>query len=910
MDRGTQKVSARVVATLARGGTVLTGSRRLARAVRWGLEPSAASLQGQREPRVFAWRAWTAGLWHRALLGGATDRMLLNRSQEEAIWRELIEREPAVASLRSPRGLARLARAAWGGLAQHRGLGRLAGSATNADTEAFVRLAAGFDERCRRDGYLSEARLEGALRQAMRAGGLVAEDTALLVYGFDRLLPAQEALLEAVREAGIGVEVLPPEAFAEKRYLYCAEDEAAEMRSAAQWARGLLEQNPAARIGVLAAGLAGERSVGARIGRVLREVLAPEAAGIGVEAASLPYEIGCSGPLAGTALVADALDVLAWAVGPLALDRVGRLLLSRHLGAAGEEGARAEFDAFELRRAQLLRPEVSLDWLVTRLVRSSRRERLGRLIDGLRGTREVMRREFGPGERKAWGGWAEAVRELLAAAGWASAPPADAAEFETRRGWESVLDELATLDFEGGRVSFAEALSTLRSLAEETEHAAPVREAAVQVMTPEEAAGLRFDAVWMMGAGDLSWPGAVGGSALLGWPLRRELGMPGSDHAADQAYARRVTERIAGSAATVIFSYAGEAAGGRQRPSPALCGLGLEPLERMAVEVRPALVELEAVNEDGRIAPPPEGRVPGGAAVLQAQAACGFRAFAQHRLGASELEGREPGMNAKERGIAVHRVLERFWEVVQTQTALREMTAEERDGRLAESIEWAIAGALRDAEGAWDGAYLETQRRRLMTLGRRWLVHEAERAVPFRVVQRETKVEDVTVGPLHLTLRVDRIDETQRGAVLIDYKTGEVSAAGWLGDRPDEPQLPLYALLAREGPLHAVAFGKVVAGKKMEFVGYEEGAWGTLKKPGEPPAGSLDAQRDEWRGVLTGLATDVWEGDARVTPKVYPKTCEYCAQRLLCRLDVAALADDVEEEDVEEADGDEADRLG
>ena len=31
------------------------------------------------------------------------------------------------------------------------------------------------------------------------------------------------------------------------------------------------------------------------------------------------------------------------------------------------------------------------------------------------------------------------------------------------------------------------------------------------------------------------------------------------------------------------------------------------------------------------------------------------------------------------------------------------------------------------------------------------------------------------IGPLHLSLRMDRVDETEGGELLIDYKTGRVS---------------------------------------------------------------------------------------------------------------------------------------
>ena len=62
---------------------------------------------------------------------------------------------------------------------------------------------------------------------------------------------------------------------------------------------------------------------------------------------------------------------------------------------------------------------------------------------------------------------------------------------------------------------------------------------------------------------------------------------------------------------------------------------------------------------------------------------------------------------------------------------------------------------------------------------------------------------------------------------------------------------------------------------------------------------TLDARIAEWRRVLTKLADEFAAGDARVRPKHYPKTCEYCAQRLVCRLDVAALDEEETRDDDE-----------
>ena len=51
---------------------------------------------------------------------------------------------------------------------------------------------------------------------------------------------------------------------------------------------------------------------------------------------------------------------------------------------------------------------------------------------------------------------------------------------------------------------------------------------------------------------------------------------------------------------------------------------------------------------------------------------------------------------------------------------------------------------------------------------------------------------------LEFAVSIDRVDRLADGArVLIDYKTGN-AAADWRGERPDNPQLPIYALLHPE----------------------------------------------------------------------------------------------------------------
>ena len=433
--------------------------------------------------------------------------------------------------------------------------------------------------------------------------------------------------------------------------------------------------------------------------------------------------------------------------------------------------------------------------------------------------------------------WAATIHDILEAAGWAIASRDDSIEFQTRRKWESVLDELATLDFSGLRVAFAAALDALERIAAQTLFAPESRHAPIQIMGPLESAGSTFDALWFLRAGDLAWPATPAPNPLLPWHLQRELLMPGVDPARDAAHAQRITERIAASAPTVLFSYAHETADGHQRPSPTLASLTLEP--RSAEEIAPAdpspvPISLEAVADDTPIPSPPDRVFKGGASVLALQAACGFRAFAEKRLFASALDARELGLDPRERGSLVHDVLERFWAEVETQAALELMSYAERDALLSHSIDDALADHTARAQHGWNRAYLDTERRRLLNLLRPWLDYELTRP-PFAVQSREARLDDVRIGPLRLNIRVDRIDltlidgEPDGGEIILDYKTGPAKPADWLGERPDAPQLPLYAIVSEFPRLAAVAFANIRAGRDMDLNGYESSK-GTLPR--------------------------------------------------------------------------------
>jgi ATP-dependent helicase/nuclease subunit B len=900
---GVELLPVEIAEALEQGATVVTGNQRAARALRrgWDRRNRDKGLASWSPARVMAWDSWTIDLWRELMIEGHAAEMLLNRTQEHAVWRTVLEADEELASLRSVDSLAEMAADAWRLVSSYEGRGRLRGAIGNADTRAFQRWARTFERVCRSEGFLAQAQLEEVLRDAVEKETLKLPKGGVVLVGFDGMTPAQMKLVEVLRLAGVDVEELRRAVRTGRRMLLESADEQEELFVVARWARKFLEEQPRARIAVVVPGLEAQRS---EIDRVFREVLAPELEDIRAVNDTGPYEFSLGIALAETPMVTIALDLLRWVAGMLPWERVSGLLLSPYFSMASEErGARAEFDAFELRKTRMLRPEISLDGLIAAVERSKRKGKLSRLLGTSRAMRVIANRLQGMNARTN-AEWAERMRELLEAAAWGAGSTETSVEFQTRRKWESALDELATLDFDGVQLEFEQALDALERIARQTTFAPESRDAPVQVMGPLEAAGGTFDAVWFLHGGELSWPTETSSNSLLPWPMQRDLGMPGTDVARDSDVAKTVTERIAGCAGTVLFSYAKESAEGKQRQSPLLRGLGLEDVKAadlVNVVAGRAMVELEEIEDVARVQALPEGVIRGGAAVLQLQAACGFRAFAEYRLRATELESIVPGMNARESGTVVHEVLKLFWDAVQTQDALKSMTIEERDGLL----QWCIDEGLKKTEEVctttWDAAYLQVQRERLRKLVNWWLELEMQRGLPFEVKLSEKEFKNVPVGPLLLSVRMDRVDEVAGGEVLIDYKTGSATPHDWLTDRPDAPQLPLYAIVSETSRLKGVAFGLVRAGEGRELKGYAVGK-GIL--PGKPTelkeAATLAEQVERWRQVLVKLAEEFYAGDARVHPKQYPATCEYCGQRLLCRLDVSLLENDEEEDAAEE----------
>jgi RecB family exonuclease len=172
----------------------------------------------------------------------------------------------------------------------------------------------------------------------------------------------------------------------------------------------------------------------------------------------------------------------------------------------------------------------------------------------------------------------------------------------------------------------------------------------------------------------------------------------------------------------------------------------------------------------------------------------------------------------------------------------------------------------------------------LQNLLGKWLDTERMRA-PFIVDALEEGAQVARFAGLEFRVRIDRVDRLSDGArVLIDYKTGSASA-DWRGERPDNPQLPIYALLRPEA-LVAVAYARVNAAEPG-FVPEAERQkiFPRVRNSKLEGMASFADLIAVWARRVERIAAEFAAGDAAVAPTL--KACKSCDLHGLCRVPAA-----------------------
>ncbi len=882
---------ARLAQGLAGGVTVITPNRRLAQALAREFDAAQAA-QGRsvwESADILPYSAFVLRCFEDALYSeiGSDLPILLTPAQESALWEDVIRRSDAGDALLAIPETAALAADAWNTAHAWRLLDCLRSGELTEDAGAFRDWCAQYSLRCERDGHTDTALLPD-LVAARAIGKEIRRPMLLALYGFDITTPQQLALFDALQAAGTEVVVSAPDRREASVLRLACVDARDEIQRAAAWARARLEADPQASIGIVVPDLAKQRKT---LMRTFRTVLAPASMLPGANEPPLPFNLSLGAALTSYPLVQAACLILELAGREIEFGRASLLLRSPFIAAGEAEAAgRAQLDLELRRRAE---PAITLERLLNVLAAAGAGACAPELAQRLRNLAEFRKSDLFAA--RAPSAWARAITEALKRMGFPDKGRSlDSAEYQTLKKWHDVVAGFALLDRVSAKMGYAEAVARLRRLAAQTLFQPEVAHAPVQILGVLESAGIAFDHLWVMGLTDEAWPIHPRPNPFLPLEAQRKAKVPEASIEATLALDAAITRGWLGAAGEVVLSYA-QAEGERKLlPSPLLRDL---PEGELALPAYPrhrdlihAAANIEAI-EDGVAPPLADPVVPplaagaaltGGTAVITDQSACPFRAFARHRLDAESPAAPHAGLDAMERGSLVHRVLAGAWGQLETKTRLDAIGEGELEALLARAAEDAVTRVKRDRPATLAGRFAEVEKGRLVRLARAWLEMEREaRGDDFSVAAVEDK-RNIVIGPLTLRGKLDRVDELEDGRrMVIDYKSTAKSAGAWLGERPDEPQLPLY-LIATEPDAVAIAFAQVKAGN-MKFAALAADETLLPVRKSLPDLG-WDAQVGEWRRVLARLATEFAAGNAAVHPKNPPTTCRNCEVQPLCRI--------------------------
>jgi ATP-dependent helicase/nuclease subunit B len=873
------------------GRTVLVPNAELAAALIDAVERAqrAALREVWPTPSIRDFGGWLREMHFRSQFEDSSTARCLSESEERELWRSVVLESESSRQFLEPGGAARAARRARRAMAEYAIPIEAIAAYRTEESTALLAWNTTFAALCRSlDCMPSDRLLDGAARYlAAREGA-----SAVTWIESPAWRPVARRLLERYAGSPLRAWVSPLSA---PPHVLSLDSGAAELAAAAEWSRANLQKDAGFRAWICIPDLGLRREEAAD---AFDAVLAPRRFSLSLTEDAAPYALAGGTPLAEHSPVRAVLAFLEAAQGEVTFEQFSALLRAPELQLdMAESGAAAKLDWALRTRAPSLYPlgrwldladRVAGSEMLGEIAAVRRLRAASRALAVLHGSHPISR-------------WVETWIGAFEAGPWNLRSRWSSGEYQSAERLRELLGELAAGDALFGSQSFHGAAGILQRAARETPFQSQTGVPPIWVSGQVADPWLAYGALWVAGCEEERWPPPVDPIPLLPVRVQVQYGVVPAAVQTQLAFAEDLLRRWLARAPHCVFSVA-DAEDGRPAQvspllsevstAPALPEVTRKPLWAVMARSSPSL---ERLVDEQAPAFGPEERTHG-VSTLRAQSRCAFRGFAETRLSTARVERPIPGFDERERGILLHDALERIWGKVGDSARLAALLAQphELDELLAECVRLAIdkQRARRDPGARW----CAREQLRLQNLLRKWLEIEQRRS-PFEVEHLEQGKEVARFSGLEFRVRIDRIDRLDEGGrVLIDYKSG-TAKADWRGERPDNPQLPIYALLQPHS-LVAVAYGQINA-VKCGFV--DESEHTGIFKSGGRPKFRMEGQEnfaqliELWRKRIERLAAAFAAGRAEVDPTDI--ACRSCELHGLCRVPSTLDIGDAEEAD-------------
>ncbi len=684
--------------------------------------------------------------------------------------------------------------------------------------------------------------------QGFAQSALAGEDKIAL-YGFQSMPPAQQAVIAQATDCQ---QPITPQAIDGDGYLVACADPQQELIAATQWAAQQLAENPNQRIGLIIPEL--DHSL-TQVSRLTAESLTDQGVDVAVN-------ISAGTALIETTVVRGAIELLGIFQYQRPLSQWLELLYSPYSVFSqlpvqvlvDVELAVRDSKAFDFTLEQFL------NHVSTAVRLSPHADSIALQLKPVFECRSNHRKNNKI--RQSFSQWQAFFERSLSDLGWPGQHKLDTFEYQQREHWQRLLEQFCRLDNLGIEVGLTTARKHLVQMAQDAVFHPQTGDAPLQILGLLEGAGLKFDQLWIVGMHSQNFPAAVNINPLLPVDFQRCHAMPHSLPDRELNIAKALWRDYRSNARRLIASYPLLRGEEQLTASPLVFDVTRVALDQLVGNIKRQPYWLERPDKTELVAEttiaynPEREKIKGGSTLLKNQSTLPFNAFAVHRLWAEPLQQPIAGLTVMDRGILLHDILYRLWGEWHNAAHLHSLSEQQISDALEQVIEQSLTALSTQHPVLLGSRFRQLEHSRLQKLITAWLAQEKSRPA-FEVIGRE-QLTSVDFGDLQITLRLDRIDQMDGQSLVIDYKSGEVTPSHWQGDRPKDPQLPLY-IMATKPQASGCAFAQIKGGN-IKFIGIGESSFFEQ----QTVIDNWPEQLEQWRKALSNLAYEFSSGFASI----------------------------------------------
>jgi probable DNA repair protein len=672
------------------------------------------------------------------------------------------------------------------------------------------------------------------------------KENKIHLYGFQSIAPLQQWVMQNAATEVISIEASGEAATTSK--LECP-DPSAELETAAKWAAQQLLKQPNQRIGLVIPDLINRVP---EVARVINEALASNNCSIAVN-------ISAGVKLAETPILQSALAFLEMTEFLLPVSQWLGILNSPYCHF-NNLPIQFRVDC-ELEIRETKKHDLGLDKFI-QIIRAQQAEldnpdSIQPQLQPLYDIQQLIRQTAS--NKKSFSQWADFFKQFTNQLGWPGTKQPNSLQYQQIQFWDKLLGFFTELDNLGEEISRSKALGYLQKLANEHLFHPQTGDAPLQILGLLEAVGLEFDQLWIAGMDNTHFPSSGSMNPVLSANYQRRHQMPFSVPENELEIAKNLLSGFSLNSNKLFLSYPITDGKSPLDQSPLIKEYDLQ---KQTLEVdttglpqwldQPYLCDLQidyGYEFNAQLEP-----IRGGSSILKNQSTCPFNAFAIHRLWAKSFEQPALGLEAMDRGSIAHEILYRLWSLWTSSKVFCGLSEKQLNDQLLETIDQVLTEQATTSPILLGDNFKQLEKQRLTKIVSQWLEIERQRQ-PFEVKQTEKK-KQLSLGQLNISLIIDRLDSVNGETLVIDYKTGTVKADVWLGDRPVDPQLPLYILASEPEPIGCTF--ALLKGNDQKFLGISKDQIIQGVKASE----DWQLQVEDWRHSIAKLAEEFTQGKA------------------------------------------------